>query len=422
MNQTFQIIKFKVEDIEMDVNFSSEDKTVWLSAKDLCILYGKNKSTIWRYIKKINEEIENRAVSQNATTDVKNATASVKNETTGPDGKRYIVNYYSLDVALEIGRRIGSDRGLLLKKSLDDYLSQETIENNQDIITYNNGNIKLDVKISPEEDTVWLNQAQIAELFETARQNITMHINNIYETGELEVGATCKDFLLVQLEGGRKVTRNIAYYNLDMIISLGYRVNTSRGIEFRRWATNVLKRYLLKGYAIDKARVMVTTENFVQLENDISLLKTRMDKVEKQVYEEPPREKIFFNGEYYSAYEFLSSIIRNAKESIIIIDPYCDNKILTFLKNKNANVNVTVYGSSKSKLTEGEINIFVNQFGGLFIYKSTDLFHDRFLIIDSKICYSLGTSLNYMGNKVFSIHKFEDNDLIEVLINKIIHK
>ena len=92
MNQTFQTIKFKVEDIEMDVNFSSEDKTVWLSAKDLCILYGKNKSTIWRYIKKINEEIENRAVSQNATTDVKNATASVKNETTGPDGKRYIVN------------------------------------------------------------------------------------------------------------------------------------------------------------------------------------------------------------------------------------------------------------------------------------------------------------------------------------------
>lgn len=249
-----------------------------------------------------------------------------------------------------------------------------------------------------------------------------MHINNIYETGELEVGATCKDFLLVQLEGGRKVTRNIAYYNLDMIISLGYRVNTSRGIEFRRWATNVLKRYLLKGYAIDKARVMVTTENFVQLENDISLLKTRMDKVEKQVYEEPPREKIFFNGEYYSAYEFLSSIIRTAKESIVIIDPYCDNAILTFLKNKNANVNVTVYGSSKSKLDEEEVNRFVNQFGGIFDYRINDLFHDRFLIIDSKICYSLGTSLNYMGNKVFSIHKFEDNDLIEVLINKVVHK
>ena len=331
MNQTFQIIKFKVEDIELDVNFSSEDKTVWLSAKDLCILYGKSKPTIWRYTKKINNEIENRVVSQNATTDVKNATVGTKNETTGPDGKRYIVNYYSLDVALEIGRRIHSDRGLLLKKFLDDYLNQEVIDNKQDIIIYNNGNIKLDVKISPEEDTVWLNQAQIAELFETARQNITMHINNIYETGELEVGATCKDFLLVQLEGGRKVTRNIAYYNLDMIISLGYRVNTSRGIEFRRWATNVLKRYLLKGYAIDNSRVMVTTENFVQLENDISSLKTRMDKVEKQVFEEPPKEKLFYNGEYYNAYEFLSSLIRKTKERIIIIDPYLDNKVLTVL-------------------------------------------------------------------------------------------
>ena len=221
---------------------------MWLTQKQIATLFGKARSAIIWHIKNIITETTDSDVETINTTPHR----SVDKIDTPPlrcvkkldIPTNKMIKHYDLETVLEIGRRIHSNRGILLKKFLDDYLSQETIENKQEIIIYNNGNIKLDVKISPDEDTVWLNQAQIAELFETTQPNVSLHINIIYETGELEVGATYKDFLYVQLEGGRKVNRKIAYYNLDMIISLGYRVNTSRGIEFRRWATSVLKRYL----------------------------------------------------------------------------------------------------------------------------------------------------------------------------------
>ena len=207
-----QTIKYKTEDIELDINYSPEDKTVWLTQKQIATLFGKARSAIIWHIKNIiTETTDSDAETINTTPHrsvdkIDTSPLRCVKKLDIPTNK--MIKHYDLETVLEIGRRIGSDRGLLLKKFLDDYLSQETIENKQEIIIYNNGNIKLDVKISPEGDTVWLNQAQIAELFETARQNITMHINNIYEIGELEMTSTCKDFLLVQLEGCRTVNRN----------------------------------------------------------------------------------------------------------------------------------------------------------------------------------------------------------------------
>ncbi len=422
MTKDLQRLKYKTDDIGLDINYSPEDNTFWLSNKDICILYGKSHSTITRYIKLELERIES-AVFEECPTCPKNGPTISKSGQVQLEGNRKIartINYYCLDIVLAIGDKIGSDKGLLLKQFLDDYLKQEVVDNKQDIIIYNNGNVKLDVKISPEEDTVWLNVNQISELFDKDRTVIIKHIDNIYEEGELIPVSTCAKNAQVQIEGDRKVTRVVEYYNLDMILAVGYRTSGKRAIEFRRWASSVLKRYLLKGYAIDNTRVTVTTENFVQLENDISDLKNRMDVVEKQVFEEPPKEKLFFNGQYYDAYEFISSIIRTAKESIIVIDPYCDNKLLTFLKSKNTDVDITVIGSSKSKLSEEEIDIFIKQFGGNFILKYNDLFHDRFMIIDSVDCYSLGTSINYMGNKIFSIYKYEDKDITKLIIKRFL--
>ncbi|MCR5462479.1 MAG: virulence RhuM family protein, partial [bacterium] len=139
-------------------------------------------------------------------------------------------------------------------------------------VRYENGEITIDVNVSPTEDTVWLNQNEIARLYKTTRENITMHINNIFESNELEIRRTLKNFLIVQNEGNRKVERLISYYNLDMVISIGYRVNTKRGIEFRRWATSVLKNYLLNGYSINEKRCLECSDNIISLSNKVESL------------------------------------------------------------------------------------------------------------------------------------------------------
>ena len=407
MNKNLETIKYKTDDIELDVNYSPEDGNVWLSNKDICFLFNKNKSAISRHIKKALESI-NSVVA-------KNETVATKFETTGADGKRYKVNYYSLDIVLAIGDNIGSDRSLLLKQFLDDYLKQEVIDNKQNIIIYNNGNVKLDVKISPEEDTVWLNVNQIAELFDKDRTVIIKHIDNIYEEGELIPVSTCAKNAQVQIEGDRKVTRVVEYYNLDMILAVGYRTSGKRAIEFRKWASSVLKRYLLKGYAIDNTRVTVTAENFVQLENDISDLKNRMSVVEKQVLKEPIQVKIFSSRKYFDAYTFICSLLESAKESALIVDPYFDIEGLKTLAKVSPNVSKTICISPKAKLTEKDIDEYRKQYGDIFVV-TNDLFHDRFIVIDNSACYSIGASINYVGKRIFGVFMFKNKDDIKTLI------
>ncbi len=125
---------------------------------------------------------------------------------------------------------------------MDSLNKNQFVDEESNIIRFNDGDLSIDVRIMPKEETVYLNKEELSILFETTRQNIEYHIANIYETNELEIGATCKEILQVQLEGNREVTRSVDYYNLDMIISISYRVNTKRGIAFRRWASNVLKQ------------------------------------------------------------------------------------------------------------------------------------------------------------------------------------
>ena len=182
MNLPFQTLKYKTDDIELDVNYLSEKGTAWLNQKQIAALFGRDRRTISWHIKNIllsGLETEHLYTNKLCTTVDRYAnklgtTMDIIGTSTGRTTK-----YYCLEIVLEIGRRINSNNGLLLKQFLDDYLKQEVVDNKQDIIIYNNGNVKLDVKISPEEDTVWLNQAQIAELFETTQPNVSMHINNI---------------------------------------------------------------------------------------------------------------------------------------------------------------------------------------------------------------------------------------------------
>ena len=155
-------------------------------------------------------------------------------------------------------------------------MSEET---KYELVKFIDNDLELDITISPKEETVWMSQEQIVKLFNTSKQNISLHISNILKSGELEY-STVKENLTVQYEGERKIKRKIKLYNLEMIISVGYRVNSKRGIEFRRWANKVLKEYLLTGYVINEERSLVTNENYVRLINKVESLDERVSNIE----------------------------------------------------------------------------------------------------------------------------------------------
>ena len=434
----YQLIKFKDKDFELDVNVSSEEKTVWLTKEEIAHFYERSRSAISKHIKQIYDE----HVQEKASTCAKNAQVQLE----GNRKVKRTIEYYNLEMILAIGQRIKSQRGLLLNQFLNNYISSIQ-KDNDDIIIYNNGNVNLSVNVSPKEETVWLNVNQIAELFETTTNNIYIHIKNIFNEGELsdsvvkESSSTDsvsknslptaaessivhptskeslpvhKDYLYTAADGKQYIT---TFYNLDVILSVGYRVKSKRAVEFRRWVNTVLKQYLLKGYVIDSNRVTISKDNFIKLETDVQNIKEEIRDIKEKVFIEPVKERLFYDGEYFDAHEFINKLIQTAKEEIIVIDPYIDIDGLSLLKNTSKDIRRIVCASNKAKIYEKDVEAFTKQYGEITIIKN-NLFHDRFMIIDGKECYSLGASFNYMGKRVFAVIKIEDEHLIKALINK----
>ena len=222
-------------------------------------------------------------------------------------------------------------------------------------------------------------------------QNITLHIGNIYKEQELLQSATCKDFLQVQVEGGKEKRRLTKFYNLDVIISVGYRVKSKRGTQFRQWATSVLKQYMLRGYAIN---------------NRFERLEQRMSKAENQIEyfvhsALPPKEGIFADGQIYDAYEFVERLIKSAKKTILLIDNYVDESVLTMMSEKEKGVQVDIYTKDLSKALTLAESKFNSQYGGLKLHQANSI-HDRFVIIDDSTIYLIGASLKDAGKKLFA--------------------
>ena len=192
-----------------------------------------------------------------------------------------------------------------------------------------------DVRISVlfESDTVWLTQTQMSELFAASKQSVSRHINNIIKDGELQAERTVKESLTVQFEGNREVQRKVAYYNLDMIISVGYRIKSQRGVEFRIWATQVLKEYILRGYAV--------SQRFERLENRVAETERQIVLFVKTAL--PPVEGVFSDGRLFDAYTFASDLIKRAKKRIILFDNYVDETVLTLLSKRKVSASATIY-------------------------------------------------------------------------------
>jgi hypothetical protein len=268
---------------------------------------------------------------------------------------------------------------------------------NNEIVIYQSEILSSHIEVLLEDETVWLTQLQMAELFQSTKQNISLHINTIFKEGELDEFSTVKEYLTVQQEGNRSVKRVIKIYNLDVIISTGYRVKSQRGTQFRIWANKILKEYLLKGYAIN---------------NRIDLLEKKMNSLEIKSNEFdliintklPPNQGIFYDGQLFDAYSFVSKIIRSAKKSILLFDNYIDETVLLQLSKREKGVSVVIYTKDISKQVKLDLEKFNTQYEPIEL-KEFSKAHDRFLIIDETEVYHIGASLKDLGKKWFAFSK-----------------
>ena len=268
------------------------------------------------------------------------------------------------------------------------------------LIKYSDGEIEL--TISFEKETIWLSQLQISDLFDTSSDNISLHLKNIYKDRELDESTTTEDFSVVRQEGNRKVKRNIKHYNLDTVISVGYRVSSYKATKFRQWATSVLKEYISNGYTINTHKI--TEQRLINLENDMQFVKSNIENSTLEV-----KQGVFYDGEIFDAYVFVNDLLRSTKNEVTLVDNYIDETILA-LFSKYQNIKFTVITKSISKQLKLDIEKYNEQYNNLTI-KSSNKFHDRFLILDAEGIYHLGASLKDLGKKVFAFSKFEDDNL-----------
>lgn len=279
-------------------------------------------------------------------------------------------------------------------------------EEKGEIVLYQpNDNIRLEVRL--QDETVWLTQQQMAELFNTTRNNITLHIGNIFKEGELEVNSVRKESLLTAADGKKYRTK---FYNLDVIISVGYRVKSPIGTRFRQWANGVLKDYLLRGYAVHQQVMALQQINLrIDAQNDrIARIEGALDQQKQQLdfvvrANEKPEELLIPTGCVWDAYMFVCGLIRSAEKRIILVDNFVDERVLTMLDKRNKGVSAEVH-TRYYEQTKLDFDKHNQQYEPISYVQLPHAVHDRYLIVDDDV-WLLGTSVKDMGRSLCTIIK-----------------
>ena len=274
-------------------------------------------------------------------------------------------------------------------------------EKKYELIKFEDGDFSLDVNVSPDEDTVWLSANEIALLFERDEKTVRKHINNVFLEKEVEKNNNTHFLRVVG------VKQKVAFYSLNVIISVGYRVKSFRGVKFRQWANSILKQYLLKGSVINEERCLSCTSNIISLQNKVETIESKIKNMEDDLYLE--NSKAFFEGEIVEPYTFIRHIFFLAKKELVITDYYADNYLISMLKDVKVKINIIT--SSNSYLNKINIPNNIN-------IKHNDNIHGRYIFIDDKYVYALDNSFNNIGKKEFIIMKL-DNITKEMILERI---
>ncbi len=279
---------------------------------------------------------------------------------------------------------------------------------NQIVVYQPNETVRVDVRL--ENETVWLTQEQIANLFGTKRPAITKHLANIYNSGELERETTCS--ILEHMGNDGKRSYRTVFYNLDAILSVGYRVNSRNATLFRRWATQVLKAYLLKGYAVNARLSQLEDKMDRRLAKHDMEIAALQDKVDFFVQTQtPPQQGVFYDGQLWDACSLVEKLIARAKKTILLIDNWVGPGTLDLLAKKHKRVKVEVVASARGdKLAPSDLAKFNAQYPTLAV-KHSEKFHDRFLVLDDKELYFVGASLKDLGKRCFAFAKLDAGEI-----------
>ena len=279
------------------------------------------------------------------------------------------------------------------------FLKLNTMKNQGEIILYQpDDEVRLEVRL--ENETVWLSIEEMAQLFGRDISVIGKHIRNVFKEGELQKESVWAKFAYTASDGK---TYQVDYYNLDVIISVGYRVKSHRGTQFRQWANKVLKDYLLRGYSVNQRLEQIDT----RIEKHEKQIDYLTDKVEFFVRTSlPPVEGIFYDGQIFDAYKFATDLIRSAKKSLLLIDNYVDESVLLMLSKRNDGVKADIYTQTFSRQLQLDLQKHNSQYPPIDIHTYKKC-HDRFLIIDGTEVYHIGASLKDLGKKMFAFSKLK---------------
>ena len=380
------IIKYKNNGKEIDVRFDYEHNTVWLNLEQISYLFNKSKSTISRKLKELIKINNHSVVAEFATT--------------ANDKKVYKVSHYSLEIIVAIGYKINSSEVATFKN----FVESKLLENDKkpaifnekpyEIVTFIDDELQIDVNVDVDNNTVWLSQEQISLLFDKSISTINEHIKNIL-TEELDAKDVMNKFGKTEFS-----KRPINVYNLDMILAIGYRVNSKRGILFRKWASAILKNHLTKGYSINERRCLSCQDNLISLNNEVKRIKDDLSMLNnpKEIF----KEKLIYEDDLLDGYIFIRKLFLSAKKEIIIIDGYISVEVLEMLED--IKVDIIIYTYTSATLTKKDIKMFsLNH--KLQVNRMSNI-HDRFIIIDEDV-YVLGSSLKDIGKKRSTIIKLK---------------
>ena len=388
----------------VEVHFIKGENAFYLSQKDIATLFEKSQQSISKQLQNVLNSEEDLSVQ--------NGCKMLPVVTT--NGRKVNKKCYNISLL----RLIAKPANLANVEAIEQFIEKEfnwRMENKDDyeILRYNRNNFSLDVRVSPKEETIWLSLNQIASLFERDKSVISRHIKNILSDKEVDGKQVVAKNATI---GCNNKKYDVTYYNLDMILAVGYRVNSSKGIEFRKWANQVLKEYLLKGYALDNSRAIITHENYSNLVQRVINLENKLEKYEKEF--DYTKERFFKKKEQFDAYVYIQELMKSATKELDIIDPYFDLESLGSLTNIPSNITINVYLSSNPVVRMSEIRRFVEQYHNINVRK-TNKFHDRFIIIDKLVAYHLGTSLNHPGKRSFMISKIETEEITSQILKLI---
>ena len=392
-------------DFSMEVGVSEEERTIYMSQKEMVKIFEISQGTISKFIKEIHQSQMGQYSS-----DMQIVNMIFQNRT----------SFYSLETIKEIGQKYNPDRLEKLENWLYDLFPEndiDIIDGDYEIVRYNQDNLNIPVRIDKTTNSLWMTQNEIADLFETTRQDISHHIQNLFEDKEIETEGMRK-YYLHMLSNGRRYETTI--YSIDVILIIGYRVRTRNAINFRRWANEALKNYLsLNYYAATGKNVNHLEEANIRLANRIESHEERIDKIEQEIDSLKPKYTIFYRNESFNAYMFLSMIMANADKEIFIIDPYADKFILSVMSAVKDNIKIFIVLDKLDSIDETQKEIFHRSHPNtnITLIKSVNE-HDRYIFIDSKYGYDLGQSFNTLGYYNTVINKIDDAAFVKTIIKK----